>query len=136
MNPIFADTGYWIAMINPRDQYHRLAMQITAALREERIVTSELVLVEFLNGFAGSGALLRSAAARSVLLIASGAEATVVKVSNDLFARALTLYSERIDKEWSLTDCASFLIMSEYGIESALTPDRHFEQAGFKALMR
>jgi predicted nucleic acid-binding protein len=35
-----------------------------------------------------------------------------------------------------MTDCSSFLIMWQYGIDAALTYDKHFEQAGFDALLR
>lgn len=47
----------------------------------------------------------------------------------------MDLYRARPDKEWSLTDCTSFVVMNECGLTDALTGDRHFEQAGFKALL-
>jgi hypothetical protein len=53
-----------------------------------------------------------------------------------LVAAALTLYAQRPDKEWGLTDCASFLIMQERGITEALVYDDHFHQAGFIPLLR
>lgn len=46
------------------------------------------------------------------------------------------MYRERTDKSWSLTDCMSFLIMRKRHIKTALAHDRHFEQAGFTALLR
>ena len=49
--------------------------------------------------------------------------------------RALDQYERRPDKDWSLTDCLSFLLMEERGITEALTADHHFEQAGFRALL-
>ncbi len=52
----------------------------------------------------------------------------------DLYHRGLNLYGDRPDKEWSLTDCISFAVMSEQHIVEALTRDRHFKQAGFVAL--
>ena len=60
----------------------------------------------------------------------------IISQTPALFAAALTLYRERADKAWSLTDCMSFSIMKTRGIKSALAHDRHFEQAGFKALLR
>jgi predicted nucleic acid-binding protein len=45
------------------------------------------------------------------------------------------LYRNRADKNWSLTDCISFVVMKRKGITEALTGDHHFEQAGFKALL-
>jgi len=61
---------------------------------------------------------------------------TVMPQTSDQFERALSRYEERIDKDWSLTDCASFLIMEAEGMGAALTHDQHFAQAGFQALLR
>lgn len=53
-----------------------------------------------------------------------------------LFDAGVRLYRERPDKDWSLTDCISFVAMEERGIREALTGDHHFEQAGFVALLK
>jgi hypothetical protein len=60
----------------------------------------------------------------------------IVPVSEPLYARALQLYCERPDKEWGLTDCVSFLVMRDRSLSEALTTDEHFQQAGFRALLR
>jgi predicted nucleic acid-binding protein len=60
----------------------------------------------------------------------------VVPPTIDLLEREIDLYERRPDKEWSLTDCISFVVMSERGLTEALTGDHHFEQAGFRALFR
>ena len=52
------------------------------------------------------------------------------------FDEGVRLYVARPDKDWSLTDCISFVVMRERGITEALTGDRHFEQAGFVALLK
>jgi len=54
----------------------------------------------------------------------------------ECFGTALALCQERPDKSWSLTDCASFLIMDQRQTTEALTHDRHFEQRGYQALLR
>jgi hypothetical protein len=66
--------------------------------------------------------------------LATDAETTVLVASQDLFDKAVTLFSARPDKEWSLTDCTSFVVMQEHGLSEALTSDHHFQQAGFTAL--
>ena len=53
-----------------------------------------------------------------------------------MFQRGLRLYEERPDKEWSLTDCLSFVVMKDENLREALTGDQHFEQAGFIALLK
>ena len=60
----------------------------------------------------------------------------IVPLSEALYARALQLYRERPDKEWGLTDCVSFLVMQDRGLIESLTTDEHFQQAGFRALLR
>ena len=68
--------------------------------------------------------------------ISSDSQIEIVPQSPGLFRQALALYGERSDKDWSLTDCASFLIMDERRITETLTHDRHFEQGGYRALLR
>jgi hypothetical protein len=64
------------------------------------------------------------------------ADTTIVEARPVLFQRGLRLYDERPDKEWTLTDCISFVVMADEEIEEALTGDHHFEQAGFRALLK
>ena len=56
-------------------------------------------------------------------------------LSSALFRRAVDRYTRRKDKTWSLVDCVSFLIMEEHRITDALTPDMHFQQAGFEVML-
>lgn len=136
MNSVFADTAYWIALIAPRDQLHHRAMQVSLSLADRRIVTSECILTELLNEFAEGKPDLRVAASKMVASIRERADLLVVPQTSSGFAAAFDLYCGRTDKGWSLTDCSSFLIMQQFGIDSALTFDKHFEQAGFTALLR
>lgn len=53
-----------------------------------------------------------------------------------LFDMGLALYADRPDKQWSLTDCISFVVMRQHGLSEALTGDHHFEQAGYRAMLR
>ena len=136
MTQVFADTAYWVALVAPRDELHERAKQVSASLSDLQIVTSEWVLTELLNGFAEARPDLRVAACRAVASIRTRADMILVQQTSSSFAAAFDLYCERPDKGWSLTDCASFLIMRQFGILGALTSDRHFEQAGFEALLR
>jgi uncharacterized protein len=51
-------------------------------------------------------------------------------------AAAWQLWESRLDKEWSLVDCSSFVVMQKRGLTEALTTDHHFEQAGFIRLLK
>jgi uncharacterized protein len=136
MERVFADTGYWIALINPRDDLHRKASLVSQDFNQSQIVTSEMILTEFLNSFSDFGPRLRAVAVRAVGSLRSASQVVIVPQTSQLFEKAMKRYQEMADKSWSLTDCASFVIMEEEGISSALTHDRHFIQAGFQALLR
>jgi uncharacterized protein len=61
---------------------------------------------------------------------------TIIASQRELLAAGFSLYSQRPDKDWSLTDCISFVVMQREGITEALTGDHHFEQAGFSILLK
>lgn len=136
MRTVFADSGYWIALINPSDDLHHLAKLVSASLAPLKIVTSEMVLTEVLNSFSKKGAGLRKVAIDLIHHIKSDSTIEVIPQTNKLFNDALNLYEQRPDQAWSHTDCASFLIMQQRNIPEALAYDKHFEQAGFVALLR
>jgi predicted nucleic acid-binding protein len=136
VNIVFADTGFYVAQIDPKDDHHASALEAFELARPVRVVTSEMILIELLNFFARRGEPLRTAAADLVDRIRELRNVEVVPSSPELFDLALLMYRERPDKDWSLTDCASFVIMRNKGISSALAIDRHFEQAGFRLLIR
>jgi predicted nucleic acid-binding protein len=133
---LFADTVYWIALTNSFDQYHAKAIDVSSALGSCRLFTTELVLTEFLNALADKGPLIRAAAIEMVEAIRNNSQVTVVPQSRCTFSRSLAFYKARPDKGYSLTDCASMLLMRERHLSEALTTDRHFEQEGFVALLR
>lgn len=60
----------------------------------------------------------------------------IVLLTNDLYIAAFNLFKQRKDKEWGLVDCLSFIVMGNRGITDALTADTHFQQAGFRALLK
>jgi predicted nucleic acid-binding protein len=95
-----------------------------------------MVLTELLNDFARRGDALRRAAVQLIEGLLDAPEVVVAPQTSEQFHAALTLFSSRPDKCWSQTDCASFIEMNRRGIVEALTHDRHFEQAGFVALLR
>jgi len=136
MKQVFADTVYWLALLNLRDELHAEASRLAKTLESLQIVTTDWVLLEVLNGLAAYGPLLRGTAARFVLSLIAETGADIVPHTIEDFAHALALYQDRPDKAWSMTDRSSFLLMQKIGIDSALTCDKHFEQAGFKALLR
>jgi predicted nucleic acid-binding protein len=135
MMRVFADTNYWIALLNPQDGLHARAAEASERFRPSDIVTSDMVLTEVLNSFSDAGPHLRRGAAKLTEALWESS-VTVHPFTRDLIEQALARYDSSGDKSWSLTDCASFYVMEQGGIRAALTYDRHFIQAGYEALLR
>ena len=136
MSVVFADAGYWVALWYPRDALHGRAVTIANSLTADTIVTTQMVLTEALDGMAGFGEFRRGIATQMVRDLEDDPAVEIVPQTDALFHAALERYDSRGDQRWSLTDCASFLVMEERQISEALAYDRDFEQAGFVALLR
>jgi len=130
---VFADTFYWIALINPRDSSNQRVLALSRSL-DAGIVTTDEVLTELLTFC--SDPELRVEAALAVQDILNDPGVRVVAQSRDSFLAGLALYQARPDKGYSLTDCISMQTMRKEGLTEVLTNDRHFEQEGFRALFR
>ncbi len=129
---VFVDTGYWLALAIRSDALHERAVRLSTRYRGP-LVTTEAVLLEL--GDALAGARTRMYAVSLLADIRSDLNTEVVPLAQDLFERAVRLYTARPDKEWGLTDCISFVVMQDRGIREALAADQHFVQAGFRALL-
>ena len=136
MTVVFTDAGYLIANLDDRDPLHEPAKAAAARLGLFRIVTTQMVITEVLNYLSRGGAYLRSLAAQMVQELEANPDVEIVPQTDAQFRAAVERYAARSDQRWSLTDCASFLVMEERNITAALAYDRDFEQAGFVALLR
>jgi len=132
MTGVFADSLYFFALVNPNDEAHRRAVELSVSL-DVPVVTTTWVLTELADG------LSRSSFRKTFSLIVDKFRTDplniIVSASDALFDAGCHLYNARSDKQWSLTDCISFVVMRERGLTDALTGDHHFEQAGFKVLL-
>lgn len=132
MTSSFADTSFYVAILSPQDFLHQKAKDAAAA-HDGSVVTTEFVLLELGNFLCRGDGRRRFEELLHQLETAAGI--VVVPASADLFQRGFELFRSRPDKEWSLTDCTSFVVMNDLGLNDALTADRHFQQAGFTALL-
>ena len=132
MKRMFADSFFFIALLNERDACHQRATEVSQEFGAV-IVTTRWVLAEVADALCAPAWRGRAGAFIAFVLTAQGF--LVQGRSDELFARGMDLYRSRHDKEWSLTDCISFVVIADEGLAEALTGDRHFEQAGFKALL-
>jgi len=135
MSLVFADTQFFVGIINPHDQWHQQAILAEADLISPHYVTSESVLTEVLTFFCEYGSELRLRSVAAVELILGDPNTEVVSISSRIFNDGVRLYKERPDKGYSLTDCISMNICREQGITEVLSGDPHFRQEGFILLM-
>jgi len=133
---VFADTLYWGAVLHPLDQYRAQVIRAREALGEIRLVTTDEVLTELLDGLAQLGTHLREAAARAVRRVLNDRRVTVHPQSRESFLAGLRLYEQRNDKGYSLVDCISMTTMRRQRIMEVLTNDHHFIQEGVKVVLR
>ncbi len=129
----FVDTGYFLALFNPRDPLHARAVAWSEHLKG-RFVVTEHVLWECVNAFSKPDN--RSTAQALAEYIQSERGGELIYASRELLVAGMSLHRQRLDKEWSLTDCISFHVMGQRRLTEALAHDLHFEQAGFDALLR
>ena len=129
---VFGDTVHFIALLSTTDRWHARAIAINRQ-SPGALVTTEWVLAEVGDAFSHPAA--RQKFVRLLQLLREQADVEIVPSTSDLFRRGARLFSARPDKE-SLTDCISFVVMNERAINDALTNDHHFEQAGFRILLK
>ena len=133
MKQVFADTFYWVALLNPRDDFHQEVFQFSRTITDVRRVTTEEVLIEVLNFFSDYDALMKQKALRFARKISNEMSICVVQQTHASFQSGLELYERRLDKG-CLTDCISMQTMKQLGIADILTRDRHFAQEGFNII--
>ena len=132
MNEDFADTSFFIALVEAKDEFHTKAVELASHLKSDMVITSAVVLE--------LGARFSPQRHRQklfhILELLNHQGAEIVHVDESLQSRGMELFSARMDKDWSLTDCISFVVMHDRAITPAAASDLHFEQAGFIPLLR
>ena len=136
MRTVFADTFYWIALANPRDDWHDKAINASKLLFETCIVTTEEALTEFLNFFSGFGERIRQAVVIMVRGIQINPNIEVLPQTPVTFKNGLEFYEKRKDKDYSLTDCIYMNAMRDKNLTEVLTHDHNFAQEGFTILLQ
>ena len=129
---VFADTAFWIGLVVRQDQHHEQAQKWSLRIGG-RITTTAAVFLETANAL--SRPAWRPYCVALIDHLQARPDVDVLPFSEDLWQRGWDLFRRRPDKEWSLTDCISFIVMKDAQLESALTTDDHFRQAGFRPLL-
>ena len=136
MTEVFLDTSYAIALSAVNDEHHKRAIKLAEQLEANatRLITTRAIMLEIGNALAK--ARYRKAAIELLNALENDPKVEIIPISEDLCMRAFQLYQSRLDKEWGLIDCLSFIVMADQGLTEALTTDDHFRQAGFRALLQ
>jgi predicted nucleic acid-binding protein len=135
---IFADTAGLAAYADRTQAAHVRAVECVRAVTDtgNHLITTNYVLAELAALLTRPLRIPREQQIVFFTALRSAAWIEVVHIDPALDAAAWQLWATRADKEWSLVDCASFVVMQDRGLSEALTSDHHFEQAGFVALLR
>ena len=131
MNPVFVDTGYLLALELANDQNHQSAIdhwqRVVTSLPP--LVTTSYIFDEVVTFFNSRGYHSKAVEVGTRLLRSPSVR--LVHVDEALFNEGWVFLRQHRDKNYSLTDCISFIVMQKFGITVAYAFDRHFVQAGF-----
>ena len=138
VSKVFADTSGWASLFVSTELYHHQASQHFAQFRQDQqtIVTSNYVIAELVALFNSPLQLPRNKLFQYVEAIKTASYVELIYVNSEIDELAWALLKNRRDKNWSLVDATSFIIMQQFNIQIALTTDHHFEQAGFMRLLK
>lgn len=132
MNLVFADAYYFFGLLSPRDSAHADCVNYSETNRPS-LITTAWIFTELADGLGRSTD--RLIVPKFLDAFEQEPANVFIQADDTLFRRGINLFQQRPDKQWSLTDCISFIVMQDHGITEALTADKHFEQAGFVALL-
>ena len=138
MNEVFVDTSGWASFFVRTEPHHAKAIELMTQWQQQngRVVTTNYILSELAALFTSPLRVPRSTILDCIQTIRSRPWVEVVHIDPSLDEAAWKLFGDRLDKEWSLVDCASFVVMQQRGLTDALTADHHFEQTGFVRLLK
>ena len=131
MKPVFADTFYWIALLNPRDDWHQTVLAYTYNYPNQKIITTDGIMEEVLNYASSRGFVMKQKALLLYKKMLQEPNIEVIPYNSQLRELGLKLYEQRLDKGYSLTDCISMIVMQQNGLQEVLSHDQHFSQEGF-----
>lgn len=134
-NEVFVDSSGLYALADRRDSFHARANKCVHRLLRSGV---RLVLTDYVIDESCTLAKIRAggdAALRLLEIVERSRAFQVCWIGIEYFDAVKLFFRRHIDHGYSFTDCASFVVMREMGIREALTTDRHFTEAGFRALL-
>ncbi|OYQ62333.1 VapC toxin family PIN domain ribonuclease [Pseudanabaena sp. SR411] len=138
MSELFIDTSGWANLIDISQPFHPLSVKIYQNARSQKhtIITTSYIITELVALLSSPLRIPRPKAIAFIQSLKTSPYVEVIHISKEIDTKAWELLTQRQDKEWSLVDCSSFIVMQERKISESLTSDHHFEQAGFIRLLK
>ena len=138
MSDLFVDTSGWANLIDVSQPFHSLSVKIYQNMRSQKhkIITTSYIITELIALLSSPLRIPRPKAIAFIQSLKTSPYIEVIHISKEIDTKAWELLMQRQDKEWSLVDCSSFIVMQECKITESLTSDHHFEQAGFICLLK
>ena len=133
---VLVDTGFVVALLDPIDGLNARALAVARSLAAKRVplVTTDAIILEIANYFSRGPLRVECLDWLDAIRASPGWE--VLPLDRALLRRGEVRYRRFSDKTWSLTDCISMEVMLERRLRDIAAYDVHFEQAGFRALLR
>lgn len=132
MSVVFADSFFYLALLNKNDSAHSRA-RLFAETSRCQVVTTAFILIEVADALSRVGN--RTNFISLLKRLNEDPFVTIIPPTIQAYEAGIDLYIRRRDKDWSLTDSISFAVMEHKGISEALTADHHFAQAGYNPLL-
>ena len=136
-NDLFVDTSGWVYYLDRSDPLHTKVVTIVRnyTLQRRNLVTTNYIITELVALLSSRFHLPRREVIKAINALKSDAAVEIVHIYASMDNVAWQLLEKRFDKEWSLVDASSFVLMEQFGMTEALTTDHHFTQAGFNMLL-
>ena len=133
---VFVDTSGWAYLVDRNAELHHTVQAIYQQVVAQRrlLVTTNYIIAELVALLTSRSRIPRQQIVLFIDALKTTPHIEVIHIDLDLDAASWTLLKAHADKEWSLVDASSFVVMSKHGMMEALTTDHHFTQAGFVRL--
>lgn len=138
MNKVFADTSGWVNFLVPNQPFHDRAVSLMDIWSKSdlHLLTTNYILTEIVALIGSRMRVSRRDMVEFINDLKKSSWIEIVHITPEIDLKAWHLLTERLDKEWSYVDCASFVVMQEHNLQEAYTHDHHLEQAGFTCLLK
>jgi predicted nucleic acid-binding protein len=138
MSNLFVDTSGWGNLVDRSQPFHTLAATLYRLARQQNysILTTNYIIAELVALLTSPLRLTRLQIITFIQSLKQSPYINILHIDAATDAQAWQLLISREDKNWSLVDCSSFVVMRQRNITEALTNDTHFEQAGLVRLLK